>query len=329
MDGSERVPNAISSITVVVPVYNGADFLAELTSRTTAVLSARKTDFEIILVNDGSRDASWARITELASANEHVRGINLMRNYGQHNALLAGIRAARGSVVVTMDDDLQHPPEEIPKLLDRLSDECDVVYGAPVAEQHGLWRRITSRLIKRTLQLAMGIPNASLLSAFRAFRTNLRDAFSQVRGPFVSVDVMLTWGTNRICFATVEHHQRPSGTSSYTIWRLLSQAGNLLTGFSVLPLQFASLLGFVLTLFGIAILVWVVGRYIALGGSVPGFPFLASIIAIFSGAQLFALGIVGEYLARMHFRLMDRPSYQVRETAGRERDEGEGHACPC
>ena len=316
MAGFEDMPG----VSVVVPVYNGAAFLEELSSRVGSTLRARGVDFEIILVNDGSRDESWSRINALASADDRVRGIDFMRNYGQHNALLAGIRKARGAVIVTMDDDLQHPPEEIPKLLDGLSPDCDVVYGAPLHEQHDLWRRLTSRLTKKILQIAMGIPNAGRLSAFRAFRTELRGAFSEATGPFVSIDVMLTWGTNRISFVTVDHHQRAGGASNYSVGSLLAHASNLLTGFSVLPLRLASLIGFALTLFGIAVLVYVVTRYFMLGGSVPGFPFLASIIAIFSGAQLFALGIIGEYLARMHFRLMGRPAYQVRQvTANADR----------
>lgn len=317
MVGFEQVANEISSVSVVVAVYNGAEFLKELTSRLTSVLSARNTDFEIIFVNDGSRDASWSRITELASTNGRVRGVDLMRNYGQHNALLAGIRSARGNVIVTIDDDLQHPPEEIPRLLDCLGGPFDLVYGAPILEQHGLFRRITSRVMKRTLQIAMGIPNARNLSAFRAFRADLRQAFSDFRGPYVSIDVMLTWGTSRIGFVHVDHRARAGGASNYTIRRLLAHAGNLLTGFSVLPLRLASLVGFAMTIFGIAIFLYVIGRYLALGGSVPGFPFLASIIAIFSGAQMFALGIIGEYLARMHFRMMDRPTYQIRAAIDR------------
>ena len=313
MVGSEIAPPTPHGVSVVVPVYNGAVFLKELTSRVSAVLSARSGDFEIILVNDGSRDASWPAIADLASTDRRIRGLNLMRNYGQHNALLAGIRNARYDVIVTIDDDLQHPPEEIPKLIDALSETCDVVYGSAAVEQHDLWRRVASRLLKRILQMAMGVRDARHLSAFRAFRADLRRAFSDFRAPFVSIDVLLTWATTRICFVPVAHHQRAAGSSNYTVWRLLSHASNLLTGFSVLPLQFASLCGFALTLFGVVVFLWVVGRYIWLGGSVPGFPFLASIIAIFSGAQLFALGIIGEYLARMHFRIMGRPPYEIRE----------------
>ena len=139
-----------------------------------------------------------------------------------------------------------------------------------------------------------------------------------VSGAFVSIDVLLTWGTNRFSFARVRHEARRAGVSGYTLRRLVTHAMNMMTGFSTLPLQFASIVGFLFTIIGIGVLAYVVGRFFLLGGSVPGFPFLASIIALFSGAQLFALGIIGEYLARMHFRMMDRPSYVVREVSAAE-----------
>jgi len=305
------------SISVVVPVYNSQQTLPELTTRLRNVLSAVAEDFEVILVNDGSRDESWRVICELATQHPWVRGIDLMRNYGQHNALLAGIREARYDIIITMDDDLQHPPEEIPGLLAKLDEGYDVVYGTPHKEQHGLWRDLASQVTKLALQSAMGAEAARNVSAFRAFRVQVRDAFANYQGPFVSLDVLLTWGTTRFTAIPVRHDPRLIGVSNYTFRKLVTHALNMMTGFSVLPLQLASLMGFSFALFGLLVLVYVVGRYLIQGGSVPGFPFLASTIAIFSGAQLLALGIIGEYLARMHFRMMERPTYSVRETVGK------------
>ena len=300
------------SLSVVVPVYNSEASLPELVSRLETVLSAVAHTFEVVLVNDGSRDHSWDVICRLAQAHHWVRGIDLMRNYGQHNALLAGIRVARHEVIITLDDDLQNPPEEIPKLLDRLAEGYGVVYGTPQKEQHGLWRDLASRVTKLALQSAMGAETARNVSAFRAFRAQVRGTFANYQGPFVSIDVLLAWGTTRFAVIPVHHDPRRIGVSNYTFRKLVTHALNMMTGFSVLPLQLASLIGFGFTLFGLLVLVYVVGRYLIQGGSVPGFPFLASIIAIFSGAQLFALGIIGEYLARMHFRMMGRPAYVVR-----------------
>jgi undecaprenyl-phosphate 4-deoxy-4-formamido-L-arabinose transferase len=258
-------------------------------------------------------------IERLAAADRRIRGIRMSRNYGQHNALLCGIRAARHEITVTLDDDLQNPPEEIGKLIARLGDDVDVVYGTPEHEQHGFLRDQSSRITKLALQSAMSAETARNVSAFRAFRTRIRDAFASYRGPYVSIDVLLTWGTTRFSHVQVRHEPRLVGQSSYTIRKLVTHALNMMTGFSTLPLQIASLIGFVFTLFGFAILLIVLISYVANGGStVPGFAFLASIIAIFSGAQLFALGIIGEYLARMHFRTMDRPTYLVQQVTGDE-----------
>jgi undecaprenyl-phosphate 4-deoxy-4-formamido-L-arabinose transferase len=298
------------SISVVTPVYNGEASIAELCRRLAEVLPGISTQHEVIFVNDGSRDRSWETISELSSRSPMVRGLNLMRNYGQHNALLCGIRAAKYEVIVTMDDDLQHPPEEIPRLLARLEEGFDVVYGAPKAEQNGLLRAIASHITRLALRTTVGADVARNVSAFRLFRTQLRDAFASYQSPFVSIDVLLTWATTRFGAATVPFQKRYSGSSNYTFTKLVRFALDMMTGFSAVPLQLASLIGFGFMLFGIAVFFYVLVHY-WLEGSVPGFPFLASIIAIFSGAQLFALGVIGEYLARMHFRTMNRPVYVV------------------
>jgi undecaprenyl-phosphate 4-deoxy-4-formamido-L-arabinose transferase len=308
------------SISVVTPVYNGEASIAELCRRVSEVLPQIAREYEIILVNDGSRDQSWNVISELSSQFTAVRGLNLMRNYGQHNALLCGIRAARYEIIVTLDDDLQQPPEDIPRLLDQLEEGFDVVYGAPKEERHGFMRALASRITRLALGSAIGMDLAKNVSAFRIFRTELREAFAGYHTPFVSIDVLLTWATTRFAAIPVVFRQRHSGSSNYTFTKLVRHAFDMMTGFSSAPLQLASLIGFGCTLLGFAVFVYVVIRY-CLEGSVPGFPFLASIIAIFSGAQLFALGVIGEYLARMHFRTMNRPAYAVRNIVGQEHQE--------
>jgi glycosyltransferase involved in cell wall biosynthesis len=313
--GALESPSAmVDGLSVVVPVYESRDSLPILCARLEPVLKSLAHQYEIILVNDGSRDGSWDVVRSLTASHAWVRGFDLMRNYGQHNALLCGLREARYDVIVTMDDDLQHPPEEIPVLLKKLNEGFDVVYGAPLSHPHSLGRNIASRLTKYALQGAMGATNAGNVSAFRVLRRNVCAAFTEYRNTFVSVDVLLTWGTQRFASVAVRHDPRTIGRSNYTFAKLVRHALNMITGYSSRPLQLASLIGFAFTLFGIAILAFVLGRYLIAGGSIPGFPFLASIIAIFSGAQLFALGIIGEYLARVHSRTLDRPSYVIRHS---------------
>jgi undecaprenyl-phosphate 4-deoxy-4-formamido-L-arabinose transferase len=289
--------------------------LPRLVKELETVLARCSDGFELILVNDASPDQSWQAISDLTKEHAWVHGINLMRNVGQHNALLCGIRAAKYEIIATVDDDLQNPPDQIPRLLKKLEEGFDVVYGTPEEEQHGLLRDLASKITKLVLQNAMGAEIAKNISAFRVFRTPVREAFHDYRGPFVSIDVLLTWGTTRFGALRVRHEPRREGVSGYTLKKLILHALNMMTGFSVLPLQIASLIGFGFTVLGLLALAFVVGRFLIQGSAVPGFPFLASLIAVFSGAQLFALGIIGEYLARVHFRIMDRPPYTVRSEA--------------
>jgi undecaprenyl-phosphate 4-deoxy-4-formamido-L-arabinose transferase len=297
-------------LSVVIPVYKGETFIEPLVVQLSETLSAVAKNYEVILVDDGSPDHSWALIQKLVQQYQWVRGLRMMRNYGQHNATLCGVRAACYEVVVTMDQDLQHPPAEIPRLLAKLDEGYDVVYGSPHKLPQGFWRNVMTATIKWILSKVIGLPEIRNVSAFRAFRTSLRDAFADFRSPSLILDVLLSWGTTR--FTSVEVNITQAERTNYNFKMLVRAAMLILIGYSTLPLRFASWLGFAMTLFGLGIFVYVVVIYFT-AGSLPGFPFLASIIALFSGAQLFALGIFGEYLARMFDRIMDKPSYIVHE----------------
>jgi glycosyltransferase involved in cell wall biosynthesis len=314
--GTDPIGYAAGSISVVIPVYKGAPTLPALCARLADVLPTLSGSFEVICVDDGSPDDSWETLVALARQYPWLRAFRLMRNFGQHNATLCGIREARGEFTVTMDDDLQHRPEEIPMLIAALREGFDVVYGSPVEERHGLWRDLASQVTKLALQSVLGAATARKVSGFRGLRTRIRGAFAEFRGAFVSIDVLLTWGTTRFTARRVPHDPRQVGKSNYTFLKLIAHALNMMTGFSTLPLQVASVVGFVTMLFGASLFLLVLVRYLVNGVTVPGFTFLASVICVFSGAQLFALGMMGEYLARMHFRMMDRPAYAVGESVG-------------
>jgi glycosyltransferase involved in cell wall biosynthesis len=316
-------------ISVVIPVYRSETTLPVLIGRLEPVLRSVTANFEIVLVNDCSPDRSWAVMSELADKYSFIRAIDLMRNVGQHNALLCGIRAARFGIIVTIDDDLQHPPEEIPKLLAALAQSnYDVVYGTAEHRQHGMMRNLATFITMIALRTVMSGDVVRHVSAFRAFYGRIATAFRNYEGPFVSIDVLLTWGTSRFGAVRVRHEPRQQGASGYTLRKLMSHTMNLVTGFTPLPLRLASVIGLVSSAIGIVVLCYVLIRYFVHGDTVPGFPFLASIIALFSGAQLFSIGIIGEYLARMHFRTMQMPSYVVRTDTGADRsykpDHGDG-----
>ncbi len=194
MNSSAARPN----LSVVIPVYNSENTLRELVDQLLEVLPEIGEQYEIILVNDGSRDHSWQVIQTLQQSKAGVVGINLMRNYGQHNALLCGTRAAKFDIVITMDDDLQHPPAEIHKLLDELQKGYDVVYGTPRKQTHGLLRNLASWFTRMALQTTMSIDHARNVSAFRVFRTQVRQAFSGYQSPFVILDVLVNLGNHQV-----------------------------------------------------------------------------------------------------------------------------------
>jgi undecaprenyl-phosphate 4-deoxy-4-formamido-L-arabinose transferase len=269
--------------------------------------------FELVLVNDGSPDQSWQVINELARSHPWVRGIDLMRNYGQHNATLCGVREARYEVIVIMDDDLQNPPREIPKLLEKLAEGYDVVYGVSRIRQQAWWKTLASVIVKRAIAYVMGLRTVRDIGAFKAFRADLRRSFEDFKSPDVLVDVLLSWGTSNFASIPVDEEPRTIGKTNYNLFKLIKVSLLVLTSYTTIPLRFASIVGFLFTLFGIGVLIYVLVIYFA-AGSVPGFPFLASTIIIFSGVQLFALGIIGEYLARVFERTGGKQTYVIGKT---------------
>lgn len=303
------------AVSVVIPVYRGEASISEVVTRCRQTLSSITDIYEIVLVDDGSPDQSWSVIEELCEAFPEVRGIALERNYGQHNALLAGIREAGYEVTVTLDDDLQNPPEEIPLLIQALGPDVDVVYGKPVQKRQGIFRRIGTKMVVEGLR-TLGGNTAPMVSSFRAFRTSLRTGFAAYSGPDVSLDGLLTWQTDRFTSVPVSHEARREGESGYSFQALFRHALTMVTAFSTRPLQLATSLGFLSLGFGLLVLAYVVIRLLIEGESQPGFPFLASIITIFAGAQLFAIGVIGEYIARIHVRVTGEPSYMIAQRRG-------------
>lgn len=302
-------------ISVVIPCYRSAPMLPPLVDGLIAELGGG-AEFEVILVVDGSPDNTWDVARGLAETHGPIRAIRLSRNYGQHNALLAGIRDARFEVIVTMDDDLQHRPDEVPGLVAALTPELDLVYGVPVVEEHGAFRSFASRNVKALMTLGMGIADARSISAFRAFRTQLRDAFVGLDGPHASIDVALSWATTRTSTHTVHMDRRAEGESNYSFRLLVRHAINTMLGYSTLPLRLVGYLGLVCGGLGVALLAVVLWQYFFGTTTVQGFTTVASMVAIFSGAQMVALGIIGEYIARIHSENLGRPTYVVRESVG-------------
>lgn len=301
-------------ISVVIPCYKTGARASILVSEITDTLTSySRNAFEIIMVVDGSPDDTWLKISELARLNSNVRGINLMRNYGQHSALLAGIRAAKGDVIVTIDDDLQHSPKEIPKLIENLSDEIDIVYGVSLVEEHSFFRNLLSKTYKQFIGVLLRAEGAEIAGAFRAFKKEVVPVFEGNDDLYAPLDVMLSWFSSKTIGVPVNMSQRQDGASNYTVRSLMRHAVNAITGYSIAPLRLVSLLG--LFTFGISFMIALIVLVNYLMGKieVAGFPTIAILVSMFAGVQLLSLGIIGEYLGRLHMRSMGRPRYVIRD----------------
>lgn len=307
-------PRCNVSVSVVIPCYRSEATITPLVRELHAVLVESVDDYEIVLVVDGSPDNTDELAVELAR-DRRVRALLLSKNYGQHNALLAGISRSRYEVIVTMDDDLQHLPSQVPVLLTGLTADTDLVYGVPTSEEHEVMRSAASRLVKRSLAVA-GVPNAADVTAFRAFRRELRTAFQHVADPFSNIDVLLSWATARVRRVPVEMRRRVSGRSNYGFSGLTHHAFNMITGYSIAPLRIVTYLGLACSAIGVALFFLVLWSYATGTTTVAGFSTIASMLAVFSGAQMLSLGILGEYLGRLHFRSMQQPPYVIREETG-------------
>lgn len=301
-------------LSVVVPVFRSESTLRELADRLEPVLRSLSPNFELIFVNDASPDHSWKVICELASARSWVRGIDLMTNSGQHSALVCGIRAATFGTVVTMDDDLQHPPESIPLLIARLREGLDLVYGSPIRRRHSLLRNAFSRALRSAVACIGVVPQALDITSFRAMRTSLRAAFAHCVSANL-LDAMLFWNTPRYATVPVPHDCRKTGRSTYSPSKLYHLAATLITAFTTAPLRIVCAIGFTMLVVA-AVAAAYAGIRTWRQGDIDVTSFVVALVLFLSGINLAALGVVGEYIARIFDRSMQRPAYQIKTMAG-------------
>jgi polyisoprenyl-phosphate glycosyltransferase len=308
-------------LSIVVPVYNSAVTILLLLERLTGVLATISQSYEIILVDDGSKDDSWSVIQSLRTMyRDHLVAVQLMRNYGQHNALMCGLGLARGEYVVTMDDDLQNPPEEIPKLLTCIREQgLDLVYGCPDNRSHAAWRNLGASIVWHFYRTVFRNPITP--TPFRIMRYQLAKSVMFYDLNFTYLDGLLAWCTSRIGIVEVEHHARAQGRSGYSLGRLVGLALNLYTNFSLIPLQIVSALGLITATSGFLVGIYYLFQYIASSIVVPGFASTIIAVLVLGGAQLLALGVIGEYLGRLHLNVNRKPQYVIRHLNREPRTE--------
>lgn len=298
---------------VVVPVYNSSGTLVELVKRVAEVfMNIPDGSFELIFVEDGSSDGSWEKIQELKkSYPETIHGIRFARNFGQHNALLCGFRFARGNYIITMDDDLQTPPEEISKLIVKIKQtNSDLVYGTYENKQHSLLRNTGSGFLKKIAPYASG--NTTKGSSFRIIK---RDIINQIRTynqPFVFIDEVIFWHTGNIGSIEVNHVARKEGKSGYSFGKLIALTFNLIINYSNLPLRIMTIIGFLSSFFAILFGIFFIWKKVHY--KVPiGYTSIIVTIFFSTGIILFCLGIVGEYISRIYNSQNNKPQYSIKE----------------
>jgi glycosyltransferase involved in cell wall biosynthesis len=299
-------------LSVVIPVFRSSATLRLLAARLFAVLNDAGLAYEIVLVEDGGDDDSWQILRDLHAENgDRIVAIQLMRNYGQHNALMCGFRHARGEVVVTMDDDLQNPPEEIPKLLEAMrTGGYDLVYGRYATKRHSTWRNSGSALVGRFYRLVFA--SSIQVTSFRAIHRSLLETIFAYDLNFTFIDGLLAWNTQRIGQVDVDHQPRSAGRSGYSLRKLIVLGLNLFTNFSLLPLQVVSAIGVAVSSAGFLLALYYLVLALLSRIAVPGYASIIITILIIGGTQLLALGIIGEYLGRLHLNVNRKPQYQVR-----------------
>jgi undecaprenyl-phosphate 4-deoxy-4-formamido-L-arabinose transferase len=297
-------------VSVVVPVYRSISTLELLHSRLEKALTG-VVDFELVFVDDNSPDKSWSILERLSQQHSNVKAIQLMRNFGQHNALMCGFRHASGDVIVTIDDDLQQAPESIPTLLKCLEDtQADLVYGVYEKKMHADGRNLGSWLVNRFYRTVFR--NAISVTSFRALRRELCTAILSYDLNFTYIDGLLAWNTQRIEMVTVPHHKRSTGSSGYTMSKLFTLAMNMFTNFSLIPLQCVTVLGFCAATAGLLLGAFYLCQAMVSNIVVPGYASTIVAVLALGGLQLLSLGIIGEYLGRLHLNVNRKPQYTVR-----------------
>lgn len=312
-------------LSVVIPVYRSAATLRQLTQRLVSVLDLTGMSYEFVFIDDASSDDSWQVLQDLQTEHRDcVTAVQLMRNFGQHNALMCGFRNARGRYVITMDDDLQNPPEEIPKLLDAIQNgSWDVVYGRYENKNHRRARNLGSWLVNSFYRVVF--KSSVTVTSFRIIRRELVESILSYSLNFTYIDGLLAWNTQRIGEVAVQHRPRANGRSGYSLAKLVTLALNLFTNFSLLPLQLVSGVGFLAAVGGLLVGVYYLSQYMLSNIAVPGYASTIIAIMVIGGIQLLSLGIIGEYLGRLHLNVNRKPQYTIREVlAAASAAEGSG-----
>jgi len=306
-------------LSIVVPAYRSEKTLAALVAAIDAAIGGRYS-LELILVNDRSPDSSWDVASELARTHSWVKAFNLRKNVGQHMAIFAGLRECRGRVIVTMDDDLQHAPSDIPVLVEALDANYDVCYGTFKGRKHAAWKILGSRFNDRVATWLLEKPKGLYLSPFKAMKRGVRNEVITFRGPAIYLDGLILSATSRITTRMVGHYAREDGTSGYSLRKSISLWLKMATSFSVAPLRMASLAGMAMSAAGFLFAAVIVIHKLLDPTVAVGWSSLIVAILIMGGVQLVALGAIGEYVGRILLNFTTPTQYSIAERVSMDTD---------
>jgi undecaprenyl-phosphate 4-deoxy-4-formamido-L-arabinose transferase len=302
-------------LSIVVPVYGSEDCLVALIDAIQASLRETRYSHEVVLVNDGSPDGSWRVIQRICEQHPNVVGVDLRRNFGQDNAIMTGLRIARGSIVAIMDDDLQHDPGYLPLLVEKIEAGFDVVYARFGAKHHALWKNLGSWLNGKLAEWVLEKPRGLYLSPYKAIRGALAREICDYAGPFPYVDGLLLQATSSIESIDVEHRERYAGTGHYGLMRSIQVWTRLAFSFSVLPLRLVAISGACLAglamLLVVATIVYRLASPEAFDEYAVGWASLIVVQLFVSGIQMIFFGIIGEYLGRSYLTLAHKPQAAI------------------
>ena len=314
------IDNQQSTISIVIPVFNEEENLEELLERCLNTCLAMKRDFEIILVDDGSSDESRNMITKAAEQNPgKIVGLLLNRNYGQHSAIMAGFAETRGDVVITLDADLQNPPEEIQKLVKKADEGFDVVGSVRMHRRDTLFRRWASLMINKVVQISTGVDMHDYGCMLRAYHRRIVDAMLQCHERSTFIPVLANSFAGHTSEVNVDHAERSAGDSKYGLWKLINLQFDLLTSMTTFPLRLLNLLGVIISALGVGfgIFLFVMRLIYGPDWAAAGVFTLFAILFIFIGAQFLGMGLLGEYIGRIYNDVRARPRYFVESVMGK------------
>ena len=298
---------------VVIPVYNSETIIGETIDETTNFFAQNNLRYELILVNDGSRDASWTIISKKARELPHVTAINLLKNYGQHNANMCGFKHANGDFVITMDDDLQNPPEEIDKLIRKINEGYDLVIGQFNQKQHRGYRKIGSKLIGLVNRKIFQTPKDIVLTNFRILRRPVVDKVCDYKTSYPYIPGLVIWFSQDIANTLVDHHPRRAGKSNYSLLTILRLVSTILFNYSSYPLRIVAFSGMVLSFFSMLLGVGYIINNLIAGTNVQGWTTIVVLLSFFNGMTLLVISMIGEYIVRLLNQSSSSESFHIKE----------------